>query len=512
MNERLALTGSGSPTVFAGSQALHSQYNPQAEAERYVASLTIREGVRFFILIEPGLGYAVPVLRKRYPQARIIALHVSDFFDASVPPMLRADAAWCPGRGVPVQRFLEREIPDIEGRSIGLIEWRPALDAYGEDYLRLLSEAVDFIKRLDANARTVRGFGRRWVRNVFRNLRLMRNVLTLPQTSIPLIVAGAGPSLEETATLIREKQAQGYGVLAASSSLEALLARGIGPNLVISTDGGAWASLHLFGAWRAHREGLPLALGAAITAAIPSQCGDLPVLVISDGSLWQALALQSAALPFIALPARGTVTAAALDLAFTLTRGEVSIAGTDLGHRDMCTHARPYSFNRLLEDRASRFQPFYSQTFVRSEAIKASGSHGIYAAWFKQRLDAYPQRLRALGDNNPLFKSLKAPRGPSNPGGPPNPGEPPNPGGPSNPEGPASFPRGRIIGAGIYNAEKALRNLTAALSGPAAAVIVRELAPLLLPGREDPSPEELKAEIRSLVKASGRTDGETGDG
>lgn len=475
--------------MFAGSQALHSRYNPPAEAERYVASLAVREGTRFFILIEPGMGYAIPALRKRCPQARIVALHVSDFFAASpAAPRLQADAAWSPGRGIPVQEFLEGEIPDTEARSIGLIEWRPALDAYGEDYLRLLAEAVDFIKRLDANARTARGFGRRWFKNVFRNLGILKKILTLPQTSIPLIVTGAGPSLEDTAALIREKQAgEGYGVLAAASSLEALLVRGIRPNLVISTDGGAWASLHLFGAWRARRGGLPLALGAAITAAIPSRCGELPVLVISDGSLWQALVLQSAGLPFTALPARGTVTAAALDLAFTLTRGEVSIAGTDLGHRDIRTHARPYPFDRLQEERASRFQPVYSQAFVRSGLINASGSHGIYAAWFRRRLDAYPERLRALGENNPLFTALKPPESPA---------------------GGAPFPQGRITGA--RNAEKALPALLSALSGPAGPAIIRELAPLLLPEREEPSPEELGAEIRSLVKPF--TPGGTGNG
>jgi hypothetical protein len=313
--------------------------------------------------------------------------------------------------------------------------------------------------------------------------------LTLPQTSIPLIVTGAGPSLEDTAALIREKQAGGYGVLAAASSLEALLVRGIRPDLVISTDGGAWASLHLFGAWRARQGGLPLALGAAVTAALPSRCGELPVLVISDGSLWQALVLQSAGLPFTALPARGTVTAAALDLAFTLTRGEVSIAGTDLGHRDIRTHARPYPFDRILEDRASRFQPVYSQTFVRSGVINASGSHGIYAAWFRRILGTYPQRLRALGENNPLFMALKPP---------------------GTPAGGAPFPQGRITGTGAHNAEKALSALLSALSGPAAPALARELAPLLLPDREEPSPEELGAEIRALVKPSGA--GGTGDG
>ncbi|MFP3089103.1 DUF115 domain-containing protein [Treponema sp. TIM-1] len=464
------------------------------EAEKYINALKFRENIRFFILIEPGIGYMVPILRKNNPLAKIIVLHISDFFlypeNGGETP--EVDAVWGPGRGLPVQRFLEEEIPDIEARFIGLIEWRPSLSAYGEEYLRLLSEAADFIKRIDANVRTVTGFGQRWFKNVFKNLKLFQQVLEPVPLSIPVVITGAGPSLEETIPLIQKwKQREALGILAAASSAEALAAGGILPDLIISTDGGGWAAAHLRGALRKK----PPALTVTLNASLPSQCGELPILVVSDGSVWQNLLLKSMAIPFIALPSRGTVTAAALELALELTHGEIFITGTDLSHRDLCTHARPYSFNRLLELGASRFHPLYSETFVRAGAIADSGNHGIYAAWFGRQLETYPKRLHTLGKNNPVFNSLIDVVKPGLSGS----GEK------------VTMAKERIpSGGGILNfsarirpsfpAEHALEALLQALSDPGfAPIITGELSPLLLSGEKEPSPRALEKVIRSLV-------------
>jgi hypothetical protein len=106
------------------------------------------------------------------------------------------------------------------------------------------------------------------------------------------------------------------------------------------------------------------------------------------------------------LPQRGTVSAAALDLALCLSRGKIFFTGIDLAHRDLLTHARPYSFDRLQMEKAVRFAPYYSQCFERSSAISDGGSYGIYASWFKKQLENYPKRLFSLGANNAVFRDM----------------------------------------------------------------------------------------------------------
>jgi len=404
--------------------SLHSRYNPCGEAERYIDSLSLNEKIRFFILIEPGLGYMVAPLKRRAPDAKVIALHVEKPDQTStvqgpeaIGPAAKPDSQWHPETGVSVQEFLETEIPDSEASEIRLLEWRPALNVYGRSYLALLEEAAAFIKRSDANARTTKAFGPRWFKNFMKNLSIIKTAINpvnsnSPLVSRPFLVTGAGPSLEDTIPIIKqairnETSRTAFFILASSSSVAALEANCLKPDLAISTDGSNWARLHLYNSFRSNsaKEAYPIA--ATLTAAIPSQCGELPLLVICDGSLWQSLILREMQIPFIILPQRGTVTAAALDLAFALSGGNIYIAGMDLENRDMRSHARPYSFDILIEEKAIRTDPAYSQTYRRSSLLKEGGSYGIYASWFKKQLSLYPRPLYPIGKNNSVFNSSK---------------------------------------------------------------------------------------------------------
>jgi len=394
--------------------SLHSRYNPQGEAERYIDSLSLNENIRFFILIEPGLGYMIAPLKRKAPRTKVIALHAEkpSQIPAAQGSMLKADSEWYPETGVSVQEFLEAEISDSQALEIRLLEWRPALNVYGHLYRVLVEEAAAFIKRSDANARTTKAFGSRWFKNFFKNLSIIKTAISpvngnLSMDSLPLLVTGAGPGLEDAIPIIKKKVSpDGIFILASSSSIAALEANGLSPDLAISTDGSNWARLHLFSPFRNNSEKKePCPLAVALTAALPSQCGDLPILVISDGSFWQTLILRELQIPFIALPQRGTVTAAALDLAFALTGGQIYIAGMDLANSDIRSHARPYSLDALIEEKASRVNPAYSQTYKRSSLLKAGGSYGIYASWFEKQLSLYPRPLYPIGKNNSIFDS-----------------------------------------------------------------------------------------------------------
>ena len=394
--------------------SLHSKYNPQGEANRYVNSLSLNESTRFFVLIEPGLGYMLAPLKKKFPGAKMIVLHagkypcVTENANALTPPET-PDAEWRAAEGSSVQDFLEAEIGDSQAGEIQLVEWRPALSVFGEDYLALVRETADFIKRSDANARTIIAFGPRWFRNFFKNLELIKEVIYLPPGNsfplpLPLLVTGAGPGLEDVIPVIKnELKRNRLFIVAASSSHAALEAAGIRPGMVISTDGSNWAKYHLHGLFRSKYK-FPLAV--TLTAALPSQA-ELPFLIISDGSLWQTLILNKLNIPFIALPQRGTVTATALDLAFALSPDKIFIAGMDLANRDIRSHARPYGFDLLMEEKAGRMNPVYSQSYSRSSALKTGGSYAVYASWFRKQLTIYPRPLYPVGNNNSVFSSMK---------------------------------------------------------------------------------------------------------
>jgi hypothetical protein len=478
------------PRIPEGAAALHSRYNPQGEAERYIGALDPGGETKYFILIEPGLGYLVPALQKRCPGAVLVALHLDDTFKpaaaaAGIP-------AWFPGEGPGLQQFLEEQIPDTEARFVRIVEWRPSLRVYGERYARVLEGAAEFIRRIDASTRTARNFGRRWLKNFFKNLRLLDSLLQPEPSDRTLVITGSGPSLEGAIPLIGElKKTAAPFVLAASSSAAALAQRGLIPDLIFSADGGGWALRHWYECFRLPNRAAPPPLAANLCAALPSQCAGLPIMPLNDGSLWQNLIFRGLGIPSLTVPQRGTVSAGALDLALLLSRGKIFIAGMDLAVQDLRTHARPYGFDPLFREKASRFNPFYSQIFQRAGDIRRGGSHRIYAAWFEQQLAAWPDRIFSLGDNSPVFRGLKVRDAD---------------GGSRETGAAAVLGEARRVPAG-FRAGRGARILVDALGAPAlAATLCGELAPLLCSTGEQISAGELGAEIFALARpyAEGR--------
>jgi len=346
------------------------------------------------------MGYIIPVLREKFKTSKIIVLHIENF---PLPDgCLQSEiSALCSTETIEIQKFLETQILNISMENIHIIEWRPSLNFYKDTYVKLLSLVVDFIKRTDAGNRTTAAFGRRWIKNFFKNIKNIKQALLYRQTDLPVIVTGSGTSLEQAMPVIRNVQ-ENHIIIAASSSVLALSAGGIKADIIIAADGGNWALRHIYAARRL----LTTAFGVNLCAALPSQCADTPQLIINDGSFWQSIALHELALPSVIIQQRGTVTAASLELAMILSSGNIYLAGMDFSVNDIRTHTKPYAFDSLFFEHSNRFNPFYSELFFRSSLIKKGGSMDIYAAWFKEQLLMWPKRIYSIGEHKIFESSL----------------------------------------------------------------------------------------------------------
>jgi len=462
---------------------LHSRYNPQLEAQRYIDALKIDKDINCFILIEPGMGYMIPVLRKNRPDGKIVVLHADAGF-RTLPGVLQGDAVWYPDGEASAQGFLEAEVPTAA--RIRIVEWRPGLNVYGDKVLDLVRESAEFIKRLEAGRRTDAFFGKRWMRNFFRNLALFQNTLMYRKMDIPVVITGSGPSLEAVLPRILAVRESVF-ILAASSSLQALAVGSITPDLVISTDGGGWALTHLYSFFRPLRP-KPGILALSLCAAVPSQCSALPFLPMNDGSLWQSMALHATGIPSVLIPQRGTVTASALELALELSNGNIFLAGMDLSVCDIRSHARPNGFDHLFFGTATRLRPVYTQYFIRSGNIKTGGSLDVYAAWFKSRLSSFPKRVFSLGSNHEVFDELTRDCPLEGNGNNRTPGQ-------EHFElvNPAVIPGGR--------AKRAVEALSAALGDPRyAQTLCAELSPLLFPSQTAVPAQEIAGALHDIAK------------
>ena len=61
----------GETTALIGNLYLHSAYNPQREAERFVDNLQNPFCPKIVIITEPGIAYVKNYLRKKFPESKI---------------------------------------------------------------------------------------------------------------------------------------------------------------------------------------------------------------------------------------------------------------------------------------------------------------------------------------------------------------------------------------------------------------------------------------------------------
>lgn len=376
---------------------LHSR-EPEREARKFLESRALPDDLDYIILLECGLGYLIPPLRERFPQAKIINIHLSREFCAATVSKNGglADVEWSPECGGSCTALLEREICDTEAARIKIIEWRPAIALNPRLFSSLLAEITSFVRRSDANARTVRYFSERWRRNCQRNILYFAQNIDLfnnnRRTSSlihkTIAVCAAGPSINTKIIELRKLRKNGTTILAVSSAVLSLAAHDLLPDIVFASDGGGWARLHFFALFRAANTGAAEAAGnkkplvaATLNAALPTQLATFPLLLIGDGSKEQAKMLHEAGLPQLALPQRGTVTVSAIDFAKAISGREPLVFGADFACKDIQSHVKPYAFDALLENTATRLNPFYHQKWVRTRAIILGGSLKIFAGW-----------------------------------------------------------------------------------------------------------------------------------
>jgi hypothetical protein len=185
--------------------------------------------------------------------------------------------------------------------------------------------------------------GRRWARNIFDNIANLPAIAPerLPRFPGPVVVCGAGPSLEAVLPLLKRERAKA-GVVACDTALGTLLAAGIEPDLVVCLEGQAHNLPDFTCLGRR-----PIALAADLSShpatfrAVKGPKHLTFVRITRSLFLGRIAAFLSAAgLPFIEVPPLGSVGVHAFHVARSLAAEAVLAAGLDFSFDPGKTHAR----------------------------------------------------------------------------------------------------------------------------------------------------------------------------
>jgi hypothetical protein len=372
-------------TLYFQGRNLHSRRNPRKEAQRIVErslehlEYDSQRPIKLFF-IDPGLGYAALEAHRRFSQARCFLVYSNrELMDAAVSQMPEEMVEMdppatiiCAAKGGILSDIMRRELPDPEFLSAALIDWPSA--SHLPRHEMLLQEFVVTFAELQQSYVTRSFFGRRWMKNIRNNSMLPSDQRPLQQlpTDKAVVLAASGPGLNASLEVIRFFRSD-IVLWALPSSLAALRANDIKPDVIVSTDGGYWAGVHL-------REVPPgSALVISRHAMLPGSLAGRPgsITQISLGLSIESPSPQSSAL--LRLSERGSVLFTALDILGFLQCEEVLLIGADMRALGIQTHCRPHSFDGYLESRTSRLAPLTGQRWLRSRGEDLK----VYANWLK---------------------------------------------------------------------------------------------------------------------------------
>ncbi len=339
--------------VRNGRQLLfHSRYAAAQEAAR-IAESTARAGC----VVVLGLGMGHHLLAMARQSARIVCVEPDPALVRSALELTDLTGLLRSGRlvivtsvspDVLIDSIASSYVPALHGPLIcvglpGRLRAEPDRMSAARD---AVSQAFESIRNdLAVQAR----FGRQWTRNAILNL-IGANVGELPDFhGMPVVVAAAGPSLEDA---MHEVAAPGVRIIAVDTALPVLTGYGVRPDVVLTVDCQSVSYHHYLAACLPDVQ--TVADLSASTSVFTHMRSVLPVL--TDHPLHTLFRRLGYAAPYV--DARGgNVTQAAVDLAVRCGAQEVRLVGADYSYPGGAAYARGSYLHRLFAAKASRLTP-----------------------------------------------------------------------------------------------------------------------------------------------------------
>lgn len=250
-----SVSKSGHPNVLVQqdgvSKAMYSRYNPLNEAERWANQLPDHvQEAKHILIFGLGLGYHLEQLIRQYPDKRFyvyepeLEIFLAYMEARKLEPAFKHATIHTLGIGTEravMNQFLQLVVQQIdESFAYVSIPWYQTRAADQEQAFVELFQHVILQHRGDLA--TFVTFQEKWAENALLNM--AKNLESSPVyvlkdalSGYPAVIVGSGPSLELDLELLKTLKDRAL-IIAAGSSIQALLHHGIRPHLIVSMDGG----------------------------------------------------------------------------------------------------------------------------------------------------------------------------------------------------------------------------------------------------------------------------------
>ncbi len=387
-------------TCTFNGKHIHSNYNPQREAQNFVSSLKSDFTPSYIIITEPALSYSNKFLRQKFPGVKLCAVRFTDAFDDQ--NYLWDKVLYFKGEGFFQELFnafgeetlLSAAIYSWPGSSL-------AFENINNECWKEIKKAV-MLSRDIINTRN--HFAKRWFLNTVNFLKYTKRICTIKKINKDILITASGPSLKTSIEQIKKNRNKFY-LISVSSSLSVMLYNGIIPDMVLSTDGGWWAKKHL-----EFIKKYSALLQNTVFAITDEACCPKRILenftvlpLIYSESTGEVL-LKNNNINFIYASRNGTVSGTAALLALTLTDKNVYFTGLDLESSDAFQHTLPNQLESI--NSCTDFRLKTKENRLTLSRFNSDGSLRVYRDWFKNQKKTFTDRLLRLSDDWKYNNSL----------------------------------------------------------------------------------------------------------
>jgi hypothetical protein len=413
----------GDPSLSIKGIHVHSPRDPLREGQRLAEAVKAEKGP--VVILGFGLGYTAiaaaelgrPVIVvEKYKSLLRQAMELRDFTDFLSKNRIMFVVGGT-GDGITGALSIAGELVSGENsgdkNAVSVIRNRALIGLDEQWYKQIEDKIRTWTMRDEVNMATLKRFGKRWVRNLSRNMTAIRDYPGISRFSglaaeingnaegsnaaLPVFLAAAGPSLDGIKPLLRDIYNRCI-VVAVDTSLRFFVKNGVEPDFVLTVDPQFWNNRHLD---RCICERTALIAESAVYPPV----FNLPFKnIFLCGSLFPlGTFIEKQVDPKGRLGAGGSVATTAWDFARTLNGNEIWIAGLDLAFPGLKTHFRGARFEERSNSESSRLSPA-EKWVVRAlrdgfpfKARSASGEQiltdrrlSLYAAWFENQFSQYP--------------------------------------------------------------------------------------------------------------------------
>ena len=362
---RLVETGRGCTISYKG-KTLYSPRDPIGAAVRRVEKIELQPGTLIFIP-SLGLGYGLAELLEKLPAScHILCIEADELlFKLGITrekPLPKSSRLTIVRTVRPEQAAaIVQQLGPWRFRRVTALHLCGGYQLHRRTYRVALEAVEEEIRLFWQNKLTLAAMTELWLKNLFTNLRRLPAAGDIADlaTNRPILVCGAGPSLEGSLEWIRRVR-QEVILLAVDTALPVLGEAALVPDWVLTLDA-QFYTLQDF---------IP-ARDSRITLLCDLTSNPLALRLFPElfffSTRFHPLTLfdrlESSSLLPSALPPRGSVGVSAVEAALSLTTAAVLFTGLDFSYPRNQTHARSAPSHLSALRRCNRLQPCGTNIF-----------------------------------------------------------------------------------------------------------------------------------------------------